>query len=204
MDGQAGLRLCCWQTSEDRFSRLGAHLSCDKTNNVTMCHKKSINSVWSETAVHMKKAWVLGNPPSPQCSLIRLGGSPGWSESLLCFTHFVGFVMSCHGSFTHVIAQLFYFESFCFNIPSALTVYTYTVMPTKSDSDVIFCLQLLSRTLTCSLHLRYHELIDHLCINPILWTGLIHKWSIDYKPWFLCKQNMMSLSLLVGRTIYLL
>ena len=28
-----------------------------------------------------------------------------------------------------------------------------TVVPTKSDSDVIFCLQLLSETLTCTLHL---------------------------------------------------
>ena len=29
-----------------------------------------------------------------------------------------------------------------------------TVVPTRSDSDVILCLQLLSTTLTCSLHLR--------------------------------------------------
>ena len=50
-----------------------------------------------------------------------------------------------------------------------------TVVPTKSDSDVILCLQLLSKTLTCTLHLSIHESIDHLCINPILWKGLIHK-----------------------------
>ena len=29
-----------------------------------------------------------------------------------------------------------------------------TVVPTKSDSDVIFCLQLLSKALTSTLHLR--------------------------------------------------
>ena len=29
-----------------------------------------------------------------------------------------------------------------------------TVVPTKSDSDVIICLQLLSETLTCTLQLR--------------------------------------------------
>ena len=29
-----------------------------------------------------------------------------------------------------------------------------TVVPTKSDSDVIFCLQSLSKTLTCTSHLR--------------------------------------------------
>ena len=28
-----------------------------------------------------------------------------------------------------------------------------TVQPTKSDSDVIFCLQLLSKALTCTFHL---------------------------------------------------
>ena len=32
-----------------------------------------------------------------------------------------------------------------------------SVMPTKSDSDIIFCLQLLSKTLTCTLHLHYLE-----------------------------------------------
>ena len=41
------------------------------------------------------------------------------------------------------------------------------VVPTKSDSDVIFCLQLLSKTLTSTLHLSKRESRDHLCINPI-------------------------------------
>ena len=50
-----------------------------------------------------------------------------------------------------------------------------TVLPTKSDSDVIFCLLLFSKTLTCTLHLSLRESRDHLCINPILWIGLIHK-----------------------------
>ena len=50
-----------------------------------------------------------------------------------------------------------------------------TVVPTKSDSDVILCLQLLSKTLTCTLYLSISESIDHLCINPIQWIGLIHK-----------------------------
>ena len=48
------------------------------------------------------------------------------------------------------------------------------VVPNKSDSDVIFCLQLLSKTLTCTLHLSLRESIAHLCINPILWIELIH------------------------------
>ena len=49
-----------------------------------------------------------------------------------------------------------------------------TVVPTKSDSDIILCLQLLSKTLMCALHLSIRESIDYLCINPILWIGLIH------------------------------
>ena len=40
-----------------------------------------------------------------------------------------------------------------------------TVVPTKSDSDVIFCLQLPSKILTCSFYLRKGKSIDHLCIN---------------------------------------
>ena len=29
----------------------------------------------------------------------------------------------------------------------------YTIVPAKSDSDVVFCSQLLSKTLTCTLHI---------------------------------------------------
>ena len=57
----------------------------------------------------------------------------------------------------------------------------FIVVSTKNDSDVILCLLLLSKTLTCTLHLSMRESIDHLCINPILWIGLIHKRSIDSK-----------------------
>ena len=54
-------------------------------------------------------------------------------------------------------------------------------MPTKSDSDEIFSLQLLSKTLTCTLKLSLRESRDHLYINPILRIGLINKWSNDSK-----------------------
>ena len=50
-----------------------------------------------------------------------------------------------------------------------------TALPTKSDSDIIFCLQLSSKTL----HLSYRKSIDHLCINPFCRIGLIYKRSID-------------------------
>ena len=56
-----------------------------------------------------------------------------------------------------------------------------TVVPANSDSGVVLCLQLLSKTLTRTFYLSWGESIDHLCINPILRIGLIHKWSIDYK-----------------------
>ena len=56
-----------------------------------------------------------------------------------------------------------------------LTLFISTLMLTKSDSDVILCLELLSKTQTRTLHLSYRELIDHLYINPILSIGLIHK-----------------------------
>ena len=51
----------------------------------------------------------------------------------------------------------------------------HTVVPTKSDSDDMFCLQLLNQTLACTHNLSLCESIDHLCINPILRIGLIHK-----------------------------
>ena len=55
------------------------------------------------------------------------------------------------------------------------TVKISTVVPSKNDIDIVPCLQLSSKTLTCTLHLNYCESIDHSCINPILWIGSIHK-----------------------------
>ena len=42
-----------------------------------------------------------------------------------------------------------------------------------------FGYNLLSKKLTCILLLIQCESTDQLCINPILWIELIHKWSID-------------------------
>ena len=52
-----------------------------------------------------------------------------------------------------------------------------TALPTKSDSDELFWLQLLSETLTCTLHFCWRESIDHLCLNPILriTAGVIYR-----------------------------
>ena len=60
-------------------------------------------------------------------------------------------------------------------LESHMNFLSSTVVPTKIDSDIILCLQLLSKTLLCTLHLSICESIDHLCINPILWIGLIPK-----------------------------
>ena len=56
-----------------------------------------------------------------------------------------------------------------------------TVVPTKSDSDVVFGLQLMSETLTFARHLSWRDSIDHPCINPILRIGLVHWRAIDYR-----------------------
>ena len=71
-------------------------------------------------------------------------------------------------------------ESLDFSKPSKTSGTTHTfltviVVPTKSDSDVILCLHLLSKTLTYSHHLSIRESIDNLRINPILWIGFKHK-----------------------------
>ena len=56
----------------------------------------------------------------------------------------------------------------------------HSVVPTKSDSDVILCLQLLSKHYVCT-SLELKRIDRFLCINPILWIGLIHKLSINSK-----------------------
>ena len=39
----------------------------------------------------------------------------------------------------------------------------FIFVPTKNDSGVILCFQLLSKTLTCTRHLSMRESIDYLC-----------------------------------------
>ena len=54
------------------------------------------------------------------------------------------------------IRKLFLFKSVCrFLLCTVVIFWSHqgTVVLTKSDSDVILCLQLLSKTLTCTLHL---------------------------------------------------
>ena len=70
----------------------------DKTNKMTVCPAKTqislgICPVWSDFAVHMKKAWVLSYPLSAQRRLLidwadaQADPSLRWAHS-----HFVGFV----------------------------------------------------------------------------------------------------------------
>ena len=58
-------------------------------------HPQSLIRVF---AVRIKKYWVLGYQLSAQQRLIRWGGCPGWSESLLG-THVILLVLLCLGSF---------------------------------------------------------------------------------------------------------
>ena len=43
-----------------------------------------------------------------------------------------------------------------------------TAVPTKSDSDVILCLQLLKLNTNVYTSIELRQLIDHLCFIPIL------------------------------------
>ena len=63
-------------------------------------------------------------------------------ESLPQSPEFINSSAKCHPFF---LADRIYKKILLPDIP--------TVMPTKSDSDVVFCLQLLSKTSTCTLHL---------------------------------------------------
>ena len=58
--------------------------------------------------------------------------------------------------------------AFHLDFPPFEKVFT-TVLPGKSESDVVFYLQLLSKILTCTLQLSLCESIDHS------WIGLIPK-----------------------------
>ena len=47
------------------------------------------------------------------------------------------------------------FMNACFSLTAGVrNICGITVVPTKSDSDIIFCLRLLSKILTCTPHLR--------------------------------------------------
>ena len=60
-------------------------------------------------------------------------------------------------------------KCFDFNVYKQANVkIVITVVPTKIDSDEILCLQLLIKTLTYTPHFSLREMIDNLCINPIL------------------------------------
>ena len=95
----------------------------------------------------------------------------------IAFAYFTSDMMSCLPIYNYAnpfcCTLLYLFRR---NATNRYIIYSSTVVPNKSDSDVLFCLQLLSKTLTCTLHLSYNfELIDHVCINSILRRGLIHK-----------------------------
>ena len=74
--------------------------------------------------VRMKKAWFLTYPLSAQQRLIRLGGCPGWSESLLS-AKVILLVLSCGGSFGKLICNY------------ALNKFVHSVyqIPLEHDSD---------------------------------------------------------------------
>ena len=77
---------------------------------------KMICPVWSVFAVRMKKAWVLSYAMSAQRKLIRLGGCPGWSESLLGAPSFC--------LFCHVAVHIFLWVGWlCWGLTSQSTIF---------------------------------------------------------------------------------
>ena len=65
--------------------------------------------------------------------------------------------------------------SFCFGVVHHCAT---TIVPARSGGCVLFCIRsskFPSKTLTLSLHLGCRESMDNLCIDPILWIGLIHR-----------------------------
>ena len=53
-----------------------------------------------------------------------------------------------------------------------------TVVPTKSDSDVILCLQLLSKTLTCTVLPSKSDSVDIFCLQS--YQGLLIDKTLVY------------------------
>ena len=66
-----------------RMSDLGLHC-------LLRSQKRDTRLIW------VKKVWILNYPESAQQTLIRLGGCPGWSDSLLGI-QVVLLVLSCSG-----------------------------------------------------------------------------------------------------------
>ena len=83
--------------------------------------------------------------------------------------------------------------------------YLYYILSCQPGVTVTLCF-------VCKV-IRDFESICHLCINPIHRKGFIHKRSMDshWLRWSVqvnvllgnCRQGMMSLSLLVGTTVYI-
>ena len=86
---------------------------------------------------------------------------PWWRQNKVTITY-----DDCHSANRQLLITVF---------TQTLVINNTTVLPAKSDSEVIFCLQLLSKTFTFTRHFSQRGSIDHLCINPILRIGLIHK-----------------------------
>ena len=88
----------CWPRSDCSFLKKKGDCTWQNQQN-DMCAQRKLRSAWASPsqirifAVRMKKPWVLSYPLSAPRRLIRLGGCPGWFESLLGAQLFCCFVV---------------------------------------------------------------------------------------------------------------
>ena len=92
-----------FETAHDKTNKMACAPSEDSDQ------PRHLPSLIRVFAVGMKKVWVLSYPLSAQQRLIRLGGCPGRSESLLG-THANLLVLSCAGSFLQILMSEFPFS----------------------------------------------------------------------------------------------
>ena len=117
---------------------------------------------WHVFTARMKKAWVLSYPLRGQRRLIRLGGCPGWSESLLGAHSLYWF---CHEAGQLCLSQRYYFT----RQQNLFISYTIDIPPYLVDKASIYhcsngCFSSTSAFLwLCSI----------LVLFPSLWKALL-------------------------------
>ena len=106
------------------------------------------------------------NASGPSGPLVTYTSTEFSQSTDVQYTHTVHLLYSLlQNVWGHKLRISFYLAKSMFSFYLFRIFIWLTVLPAKSDSDVMFCLQ-------CY---RDVESIYHLCINPICRIGLIHK-----------------------------
>ena len=108
-------------------------------------------------------------------SLIRLGGCPGWSESSLGASHFVGFVMRWL-MFSHDIAAEI--KKMWHSLTTNWTFYMGLLLKMEMDYSCIPNQNFHDPTLARKCRLTWKGLIRLLCMTTVWWFWR-HFWHLD-------------------------